>query len=588
MKKEKKRFVADFETTTILEDCRVWCFSVTEIGNEENTYIGKDIKEFFTYLEKLGSCIVYFHNLAFDGQFILYHLLTNGYEYTDDFKHISPKEFTSLISDDGVFYSIKVCLKRYCTIDFYDSLKKIPFAVKTIAKNFDIEEQKGEIDYNKERPVGYELDENERNYVANDTIIVSKALKHQFDEGLTKMTIASDALNSFKSLSEFDKLFPVLDDAVDQFMRASYRGGWVYVNPVYQNQELHDVQVFDVNSLYPSRMYDCELPYDKPKYFSGEYEPDEKYPLYIIKIRVSFKLKPHHLPTIQIKHNYRFVGTEYITECTDYPVELTLTSVDFELFKEMYDIGYIEYIEGYKFKSIRGIFKDYIDKWNKVKMDNTGEGGKPALRTIAKLMLNSLYGKFASRTHVRTKIPYLKEDGIVGYHTSDEEIKESIYTPVASFITAHARDKTIRSALTMMQGTHKTKTGETIHNDKDYFCYADTDSLHILRHNRYEDLLDVDSKKLGWWKLESDNISRAKFLRAKTYVEETNGVLEVKCAGMPDSVKQNITFEQFSYGFTDTGHKLKPTRTKGGVVLVPTPFTIKEPRNYSKMNKDVV
>lgn len=582
-KKQKKKYVADFETTTNPEDCRVWCYSITEIGNETNTHIGKDITDFMNYIESLGSCEIFFHNLAFDGQFLLYNWLTSGYTHVEDNKNMQAKTFTSLISDDGVFYSLKVCIKRYVIIDFFDSMKKIPFSVKTIAKAFDIEEQKGSIDYDKYRPIGYELDENEKSYVANDTIIVSKALNHQFKEGLDKMTIASDALASFKSLTEFDKLFPVLDDTIDQYLRKSYRGGWVYVNPQYQNKELKDVQVFDVNSLYPSRMYDCELPYDTPIYFTGEYEPDPEYPLYIAKIRASFKLKEHALPTIQIKHNYRFVGTEYVTECTEYPVELTLTSVDFELFKDMYDIGYIEYIDGYKFKSIKGIFKPYIDKWNKVKMDNTGEGGVPALRTIAKLMLNSLYGKFATRTHVRKKIPYLKEDGIVGYTTSDEEIKESIYTAVASFITAHAREKTIRSAYNFMYGEHETKMHEKIFNNKDYWCYADTDSLHILRHEHYNDLLDVDDKILGYWKLESDNITRAKFLRAKTYIEETDGNLDIKCAGMPESVKEKITFEEFTYGYTDLTHKLRPRKVKGGVVLEPTPFTIKEPSKTKKV-----
>ena len=391
MIKDKKRYVADFETTTNPEDCRVWCFSITEIGNEKNTYIGKDIEEFFKYIKTLGSCIIYFHNLAFDGQFLIYYLLTHDYTHTTDQK-LKTKEFSSLISDDGVFYSLKVKLERYQTIEFYDSLKKLPFSVSAIAKNFDLPEQKGEIDYDKERPIGYELDEEEREYVTNDTVIVSKALKHQFDEGLTKMTIASDALNSFKELSKFNELFPVLDDEIDNYVRHSYRGGWVYANPTYQDKDVENLQVFDVNSLYPSRMYDCELPYDNPMYYQGKYQYDAEYPLFICRIQVAFSLKEHHLPTIQIKHNLRFIATEYITSCLPDPVELILTSVDLKLFFDMYNVYSIKYIDGYKFKSIKGIFKDYIDKWNKVKMDNTGEGGKPALRTIAKLMLNSLYG----------------------------------------------------------------------------------------------------------------------------------------------------------------------------------------------------
>lgn len=195
-------------------------------------------------------------------------------------------------------------------------------------------------------------------------------------------------------------------------------------------------------------------------------------------------------------------------------------------------------------------------------------------------------GKFASRTHVKTKIPYLKEDGVVGYMTSDEEIKDSIYTPVASFITAHARDKTIRSAFNFMQGKHVINENLTIYNDKDYFCYADTDSLHIIYNENYDKLLDVDSKKLGFWKLESTPI-KGRYLRAKTYIEiipkidkETNKeylYTDVKCAGMPDSVKELITWDNFHYGFIDYGHKLRPKKVKGGVVLETTPFTIKEP-----------
>lgn len=186
-------------------------------------------------------------------------------------------------------------------------------------------------------------------------------------------------------------------------------------------------------------------------------------------------------------------------------------------------------------------------------------------------------GKFASRTHVKTKIPYLKEDGVVGYHTSDEEIKDSIYTPVASFITAHAREKTIRSAFNLMQGEHKISDTLTIYNDKDYFCYADTDSLHIIFNENYNKLLDVDSKKLGFWKLESTPV-KARYLRAKTYIEVMgDGKLDVKCAGMPDSVKELITWDNFHYGFIDYDHKLKPKKVKGGVILEPTPFTIKEP-----------
>mgnify|MGYP002512467155 CR=1 FL=1 len=52
--------------------------------------------------------------------------------------------------------------------------------------------------------------------------------------------------------------------------------------------------VLDVNSLYPSVMYDSDLPFGTPIFFKGEYIEDEIYPLYtqmIIPQRYKFEGK---------------------------------------------------------------------------------------------------------------------------------------------------------------------------------------------------------------------------------------------------------------------------------------------------------
>lgn len=51
---------------------------------------------------------------------------------------------------------------------------------------------------------------------------------------------------------------------------------------------------------------------------------------------------------------------------------------------------------------------------------------------ISKLMLNSLYGKFALNPKVRGKEPYL-ENGIVKYRFYPEEIRDPVYIPVRYF-----------------------------------------------------------------------------------------------------------------------------------------------------------
>ena len=72
----------------------------------------------------------WFHNLAFDGEFILHWLMTHGYEYSD-----KPRTgtYSTLISGMGKFYQIKATYekkprKKVKQAVFKDSLKKLPHA----------------------------------------------------------------------------------------------------------------------------------------------------------------------------------------------------------------------------------------------------------------------------------------------------------------------------------------------------------------------------------------------------------------------------------------------------------------------------
>ena len=84
---------------------------------------------------------------------------------------------------------------------------------------------------------------------------------------------------------------------------------------------------------------------------------------------------------------------------------------------------------GWKFKSIHGIFNSYIDKWITRKNNATLEGNL-GQRTLAKLMLNALYGKFATSLDVQSKIPSLDEKGIIHYNLTEKTIKRGLYIPI--------------------------------------------------------------------------------------------------------------------------------------------------------------
>lgn len=539
---------------------------------------GEDIDSFINYCSLINeSSSFYFHNLKFDGEFIIHYLLTHGFVHVNE-KKLGVNQFSTIISDLNVFYCIKVKFKEEVIISFFDSLKLLNFSVEEVAKAFNLSIKKLEIDYKAKREKRHKITDEEKEYLKHDVMIMSLALEKMFEMKITRMTIASNAMNFFKdtiSKKRFEEWFkPPL---YDKDLRQAYKGGFTYLNEIYRGKEVKEGIVLDVNSLYPSVMYYSSMPYGEGIYFDGKYVPDKLYNLYIQNITCQFRIKKDMIPTIQIKNNLSFVPTEYLSSSNGESINLTLTNVDLKLFLEHYDIYDVSYNWGWKYKSSTKIFKSYIDYWNELKVKATKEGNKP-LRTIAKLMLNSLYGKFAASPEGRSKIPYL-DNNIVKYKLSELEERTAYYLPISIFITSWARDKTIRSAQAVY---HR-------------FIYADTDSLHLEGTDIPENLLISDTE-LGKWKIES-TFKRGKYLRQKCYIEDAvtpvdeiekfkkenpeclhlvskDSIINIVCAGMPKGCYKNVTWENFDYGSVFDG-KLGVKHTDGGIVLVDTTFTIK-------------
>lgn len=569
-----KKYTADFETNNSVTECRVWAYAICEIGNIDNFIYGNSIEDFINWCMKCKSNpTMYFHNLKFDGEYIISYLLQNGYIWVKDREDKVDKSFTTLISDLGQWYQVEVYFKvtsnHTKSVKFIDSLKILNFSVEKIAKDFNLPISKLEIDYNKIREVNHTLTTEEIDYIRNDVTIMALALEKMFNYGLTAMTIGSDAINTYQDmLGSFNNYFPVLDYEVDKIIRQSYKGGWTYANPKHTMKEIGEGIVIDKNSMYPFQLCDKDLPIGQPIYYTEHYEKDTTYNLYVETITCSFKLKENKLPTIQLKNHMSFIPNEYIETTNGEYVTITLTSVDYDLLMEHYDVDVIEYHGGYKFKSAKGLFNKYVNKFmeekNKAKKEKNG-----AMYVISKLLLNSLYGKFGLNPNTRSKQPYLDENGIVKYKMLPYEVRESIYVPVATFTTSYARYDIISSA-------QKIRDYSLEHYGQDYFLYSDTDSIHAMKldNDVLSNLIDIDEYRLGAYKVES-TFTRAMFIRQKCYIEQDeDGVIHSTIAGLPKKLSYKVNFDNFKIGFS-TGGKLMYKHVKNGVILVDTEFTIK-------------
>lgn len=558
-------------------------WGVMDIYHNDDFVWGTTLDSLMEWLTMHPKSELYFHNLRFDGNFLISYLLRNGYGYVHKKKELKKHTFTALIADTGAFYSMDLAIKNENNrVTFYDSAKIIPnTSVEGMASAFGLGETKGKIDYHKERPVGYQPDEIEIDYMRRDLAIPCGALRFFFDQGMDKMTLAGNALQTYKNIigkNKFDYWFPQLDFDVDFYCRQSYKGAFTWVNPKYKNLDLGEGIAVDNNSIYPYVMSTKLLPYGFPVAFSGEYQQDDEYPLYITTIRCSFELKEGFIPTIQIKGG-RFVETEYLVDSDDEEVTLVMTSVDIKLFFDHYDVYNPQYLGGYKFKGSTHLFKEYVDRFAKMKID-ADKSGNMALRTLAKLLLNALYGRFGMNPLKSSKYPLgLNDDGVVVYKKTDDKISKSLFVPTASFITAYARDLDIR-------------TGQSFY---DRALYSDTDSWKILGLEPVD--IDIDATRLGAWKDEG-HFNEIRILGQKCYImklqatdnemdkyqekkpdlachinREKHEILSVTCAGLPDKCHSQVTWENFQYEMEYSG-KLTQKVVAGGVMLEETTYRI--------------
>lgn len=659
--REYRYFMGDFETTVYKGqvNTEVWASALVELFSDKVTIL-HSIAETFDYLVSLNcNVVVYYHNLKFDGAFWLSYLLVDK-KFTQAYDKIGDKEtdvkwkqqfkmfnntFKYSISDRGMWYSIIVKVKNHF-IEIRDSLKLLPFSVKRIGESFGTKHKKLDMEYTGFRYAGCEITKEEQEYIANDVLVVKEALEIMFKQGHNKLTIGSCCLEEYKKICrssleiqlDYAEMFPNLydfkidkqehkyDNAGD-WLRKSYRGGWCYLVKGKENKIKTNGTTADVNSLYPSMMSSKsgnKYPIGLPKFWTGNFIPDQALKenmYYFVRIKTRFYIKDNYLPFIQIKGDLKYKGTEsletsdvYNHENDDYfpyyidkdgniqqaKVELTLTMTDYQLIKEHYELVDFEILDGCYFYSMVGIFDEYINKYAKIKKESKG-----ALRELAKLFLNNLYGKMASSTDSSFKIAYVKDDKSIGFMQVVENEKNPGYIAIGSAITSYSRNFTIRAAQKNYYGAEKRG-----------FIYADTDSIHCDLLPQEIKGIEVDDKEFCCWKLESC-WDKAIFTRQKTYIEhvthenlialeESYQYNNIKCAGMPKKcknlfelsmqgtadVRENWSDEEKEFLFDKDNRpivrdysdfkvglkvpdKLRPIRIRGGVLLVNTTYEMR-------------
>ena len=541
---------SDFETD-VKDDTAFVYLGYIEKLTENKPYWFLTIDDLIKYLHSIKenkTHTVLFHNLSFDGEYLIWYLVQNGYtpRKTTIKKSMQFKERTNFLGSRSEIY----INYRGTRISFGCSYKLFPESVEKLGESLGLPK----IDFDHDKFRFYEALKDvpvlELDYVQRDVRIVKETYIRYSKTYTIKKTASATAWSTFKSWydneftkEEFKYRYALSKEDYDKF-RPAYWGGFSFMNPKFIGIDIKQIGTYwDFNSSYPSCFVDFLMPYGTP----SKDKPLGEYVEYINAVignikKVDLKMPDHlHNWVRHSKKNESYIGDHDGVISVGYILE------EWEELKKTYTFDIISK-ESIYFKADR-VLGEYIKSIYHLKENEIDKVQKNA----HKLILNGFYGKWGqghlnSRKDLVRRKAGSKKFNYNGYEyeTTNEESTDIKYLPVAVFTTGYGRVKMLRA----------------IRENLDTYIYGDTDSLVILGSEIKG--VELDTSKIGAMKLEN-NWVRFKVLKTKKYLLLTDkGETKKTLAGVPSKVHDKVDWENFEYGGIIRNGNLKKSRITGG------------------------
>ncbi len=409
--------------------------------------------EMIAIFERSGRNIRWYaHNAQYDWRYLV-DKLVDKYENSIQF----------LMRSESDVFVIKTS-----TFELVDSYAVFPQSLKKFSESFDPDYGKMEID-----DITRFDPNNEKHieYAKRDAFTLVRSIKN-YDKTIYQIygvhiayTVASTAVKAWRRSISNNYFKP---DRIDDFVRSAYFGGLVALST---NKKCENVYTYDINSSYPYTMREFGVPYGT---YAQTYYLEKDVPgIYRVTVETPDDLVFPILPK-RIKKG----KSDYIV----WPqgvFETSVTNIELD-FALAHGYKILEIHEGVVFSEIVYPFGDFVDLCEKTRLKHKGT----PFELVAKLMQNSVYGKFGSRID-RTELFIPKVDSdYVGAHPwgSSEKlwIREQRIEAIQSlpqwavFITAQAR-------INLLEKIYELGVENVI--------YCDTDSITTTK--------TMDSKYIG-------------------------------------------------------------------------------------------
>lgn len=469
----------------------------------ENYFEFRNLDEFSEHLDNSEKSLNVFAHFGggYDFLFFINNLLENKIK------------ILQIIPRGSSILSIRI-QGKYKQHTLRDSSAILPFSLKTLSNNFNVETKKGEYDHTLNRKYNQEMSD----YLKDDCLALYQVLRKYFDSDLIRKvgaatTIASQAQKLLRAYLK-KPLFS-LPDQVNEFCRLACIGGRTEIfKPIGKN-----LNEYDANSLYPFAMRENEFPTGQP--IGTRSFKKDKLGIYHAKVFAP----DMHIPIVGVKHNGKLL----------FPIGNFETYITSSEMKFAESFGYkFECITGYWFTESEFIFKDFINDLYKIRTESEKNS---VMNILTKLIMNSSYGKFNIKTDRENLIfddsiedqdtitPFREIEtklGTIEIFAKKVDLNTFKHSAIAAFILAHAR-------------IHMMKLIQPI---AEHVYYTDTDSI-------FTDLTLKSGSKLGELKLEQ-SFKEVCFLLPKTYIAQNSLIdKKIKMKGFDSRKIKHLNFTDF-------------------------------------------
>lgn len=466
--------------------------------------------------------------------------------------------------------------------------------------------------YELQKDIVYDFKKELYEYCLSDVDILKRSLEIYVNDALQTTginplrcsTIASYAMRVYRTNFLKDNKIAVLTKEEYDFCKRGFFGGRTEVFKLFQSWTEDQIKegIFgkyvDIQSLYPAVQFYDELPCGVPKWDNepiynniidyldthyGYIECDIECPQ-DLHIPLLAEKKNNKLMFDLVDKNQKVYSSIELLRAVEigYKITKIYKSLTFEKSNNMFK----EYMKTFlKIKTqCAGYKKDDIDDYIKRYYDSCGvllEKEKiianSGMKLLAKILLNSLWGKFGQNDELPTTM-YIKNDAwfkLLNRHIKNEvELKNEILIDDDTLYVSYIEKVENKTCLVstnlalagMTTANARLRLYKELYKLSDRVIYCDTDSIiYEYRKNEYN---VTESDCLGEFELEKDgNIKEIYALAPKTYGYKTlTGEQHYKCKGITLNYgnQQIFTYDKLKeliIGDTDGIHKKIVTKS---------------------------